>query len=335
MALFLGFVLLFFIQLSGEGLFENNTTRSQGPGRSKFRSVAIKSAGPEENDKLLSSYDACPRYVADSDKNGLPEVEKFTQGPEIRNVIRTIEKRLRINGTISLTFEDVDVIRRLCAFGIMNHEDDSWCALLDSASLDVMNYVGDLKNFYEHSFGNELGYEIICVLLADIIENLEDFSKGSSEARGVFRFASSGTMFALLTALGAYDNGTTLSASNFRPNSSRRFPSRLVPMSANIALVLFKCNLRGKQNETQNYKVQILINEKPMALPCCQGNITCSFEEFQAYFKHTVDNCDFDAMCALRKDKSTTTKALGLVNRPGLFLVMMEMFFATFKMLNI
>lgn len=137
----------------------------------------------------------------------------------------------------------------------MNHDDYSWCTLLDGESLDVINYVGDLKNFYEHSFGNELGYKIICVLLADIIENLEDFSKASSEARGVFRFASSGTIFALLTALGAYDNGTTLSASNFRSKNSRRFPSGLVPMSANIALVLYKCMRTEKKHEKHGFKV--------------------------------------------------------------------------------
>ena len=171
-------------------------------------------------------------------------------------MIKAIEKRLRINGTLSLTFQDADTVRKLCAFGIMNHNDDSWCALLDSENLNVLNYAGDLEKYYEHSFGNELSYKIICVLLGDITDSLDDFSKGTSEFRGVFRFASSGTLFSLLTMLGSFDNVTALRADNFKQSSNRKFPSTLVPMSANIALVLYTCYSTEINGKKPDHKVQ-------------------------------------------------------------------------------
>ena len=220
--------------------------------------MAIKSAGPEEEDKLLSSYDACPRYATDVDENGLDEYKNFIKGPEIKEVIKAVEKRLRINGSISLTFEDVEIIGQLCAFGIMNHGDDSWCALLSEDDLDVLNYAADLENYYQHSFGNELSYKIICVLLGDITKNLEDFSKEKKDARGEFRFASSGTLFSLFTILGAYDNGTVLRANNFEQNRNRTSPSNLVSMSANVAFVLYKCNSTNGKGGNSDHKVRPL-----------------------------------------------------------------------------
>ena len=75
----------------------------------------------------------------------------------------------------------------------MNRDDDSWGALLNEEDLEAINYASDLENFCEHSFGNELSYKIICILLGNITKNLEDFSKGTNDVRAEFRFASSAT----------------------------------------------------------------------------------------------------------------------------------------------
>ena len=174
----------------------------------------------------------------------MSEVKIFTSGAEIKNVERKIKQRLNYTDNKEFGYEVVDAIRSLCAFVIMNHNDPSWCSLLDADDLAVLNYADDLKNFYEHSSGNELSYKIICVLLADIIDSIKDFEKGESEARGVFRFASSGTLFSLFTILGLYENGTRLLANNYDKayDGNRKFPSRSVPMSANIAFVLYNCS---------------------------------------------------------------------------------------------
>lgn len=277
------------------GLFE-----AQGPvASSKFQPVAITFSGRDINDKLLSAYDSCPRYDIDVKERGVAEVEKFTEGPELNNLTTRLENRLGVTGKLSLTNDFVEKIFRLCAFGIMNRGDNSWCALLDEEDMKILEYQGDLEAYYEHSYGNQLSYKIVCPLLSEMTKNLQDFSKEKSDVRGVFRFASSGTLTSLLTILGLYKDTEPLRADNYLQQSKRQFRlSYMVPMSANIALVLFECN-STKEAGKREHKIQLLVNEKPIGLPCCHGNTTCTLDKFVTCFEETVKSCDFDIMCSL------------------------------------
>lgn len=276
------------------GLFE-----ARGPVTpSKFQPVAITFSG-RENDRLLSSYKWCPRYEIDVEEHGVAEVERFVQGPEIKNLTKQLEKRLQITGKLSLTFDLVEKIFRLCAFGVMNRRDSSWCSLLNEGDIKVLEYQDDLENYYEHSYGNSLNHKIECTLLSDITQHLRDFSMGKSAFRGVFRFTSSGTLVSLLTILGLFRDPVPLRADNYIQQSKRQFMiSNMVPMSANIAFVLSACNSTEKAGKLE-HKLQVLVNEKPVALSCCHGNTNCGLDEFLTCFKKTVDGCHFDAMCSL------------------------------------
>lgn len=106
---------------------------------------------------------------------------------------------------------------------LMNRNDSSWCSLLDEEDLKVLEYQGDMKNYYKHSYGNKLAYEIICPLLSDITQNLRDFTTNNSEFRGVFRFTSSGTVISLLTML-----------SKYHTFAGRQLPTELVFTPSNL-----------------------------------------------------------------------------------------------------
>ncbi|KAL9954606.1 hypothetical protein ACROYT_G042170 [Oculina patagonica] len=218
---------------------------------------------------------------------GFGEVKKFMEGPEMKNLTKRLEKRLQITGKLSLTFDFVEKIFRLCAFGVMNRGDDTWCALLDDEDIKVLEYQGDLEHYYEHSYGNELSYKIVCPLLSDITQILRDVSTAKSDLRGIFRFTSSGTLFSLLTMFGLLNQNTPLRADNYQQNSKRNFTSNKVPMAGNIAVVLFECNSTEKAGKLE-HKLQVMVNEKPVSLPCCHGNTTCSLGEFLSCFKETV-----------------------------------------------
>ena len=303
------------------GLFE-----TRGPAAlSKFQPVAITISGPKENDKLLLPYDACPKYKTDVTERGLGEVKKFKEGPEIRNLTKRLEERL----DTSLTFDYVEAIFKLCVFGVMNREDKSWCALLEDEDMKIMEYQGDLENYYEHSYGNELSYKIICPLLSDIYQNLKDVAAGKSDLRGVFRFTSSGTLISLLTMLGLLKDATPLKADNYRQKGQRNFRSETVPMSGNIAVVLYSCNsteMAGKPD----HKLQVLVNETPFALPCCHGNVTCDLDEFLTCFKDAVDSCNFDAMCSLPTTGKPTVAALAPIFHSKLELTLISFVFTLF-----
>ena len=116
--------------------------------------MAIEFAGREKDDKLLNSYKACPRYEIDVKEHGLQEVEKFMEGPEVKNVTRRLEERLQLKGKLSLTFDYVEKTFRLCSFGVMNRDDYTWCPLLDDEDMKECEYQADLEAYYEHSYGN-------------------------------------------------------------------------------------------------------------------------------------------------------------------------------------
>ena len=303
------------------GLFE-----ARGPVvPSKFQPVAITFSG-RENDRLLSSYKWCPRYEIDVEEHGVEEAEDFAKGPEIKNLTKQLEKRLQITGKLSLTFDFVEKIFRLCAFGVMNRGDNSWCSLLDEEDIKVLEYQGDLQNYYEHSYGNSLNHKIECTLLSDITQHLRDFSMEKSTFRGVFRFTSSGTLVSLLTILGLFKDSVPLRADNYIQQNKRQFMiSNIAPMSANIAFVLYACNSTEKAGKLE-HKLQVLVNEKPVALSCCHGNTTCGLDEFLMCFKESVDSCDFDAMCSL--PPTGNPKALASTSSPLHVFMSLSLIFA-------
>lgn len=305
------------------GLFE-----ARGPvAPSKFQPVAITFSG-RENDRLLSSYKWCPRYEIDVEEHGVEEIERFVKGPEIKNVTKQLEERLQITGKLSLTFDFVEKIFRLCAFGVMNRGDNSWCSLLNEDDIKVLEYQDDLENYYEHSYGNSLNHKIECTLLSDITQHLRDFSMGKNTFRGVFRFTSSGTLVSLLTILGLFRDTVPLRADNYIQQNKRQFMiSNVVPMSANIAFVLYSCSSTEKAGKLE-YKLQVLVNENPVPLSCCHGNITCGLDEFLSCFKETVDSCDFDALCSLPPTENP--KALAATSSPLPLLMSLSLIFALF-----
>lgn len=302
--------------------------KARGPvTTSKFQPVAITFSG-RENDKLLSSYKWCPRYEIDVEEHGVEEVEKFIKGPELRNLTKRLEERLQITGKLSLNLDFVEKIFRLCAFGVMNRGDNSWCALLEDEDIRILEYQGDLENYYEHSYGNQLNQKIECTLLSDITQNLRDFSQGKTDLRGVFRFTSSGTLISLLTILGLFKDSVPLRADNYQQQNKRQFTvSNMVPMSANIAVVMYVCNSTEKAGKRE-HKLQALVNEKPVALPCCHGNVTCGLNEFLSCFKETVESCDFDAMCSLPPTGNPTASAS--IFSPRLELILLSLVFTLF-----
>ncbi|KAK3743401.1 hypothetical protein QZH41_002301 [Actinostola sp. cb2023] len=278
------------------GIFEGNGTL----GNAKYQPIAIKFSGPKDNDKLLRYHAACPKYGKEiEDGTGLDELKKFGVGTEMKRVISNIEERLQLQGKINLTAEDAKDLFMLCAFATLNHETREWCSLFTDNDIKVFEYQSDLDNYYTHSYGNEFSYNTSCPLLGDVINTLNKFVK-ESVPYGIFRFAHSSTMVALQSILGMYKDPYKLMADNFEQSTNRTFRiSRNVPMAANLAFVLYRC---GKE-----FKVQVLMNERPAALPCCNGQSVCALKTFMSCYEDIGKNCDFEAMCKLSAHTASST----------------------------
>lgn len=80
--------------------------------------------------------------------------------------------------------------------------------------------------------------------------------------------------------------------------------------------------------EKRDHKVQVLVNEEPVTLPCCHGNVICSLDEFLSCFKETVDSCDLEAMCSL--SSTDQPKAIATLLYPRQILLSFFLVFTLF-----
>ena len=71
----------------------------------------------------------------------------------------------------------------------------------------------------------------------------------------------------------------------------------------------------------REHKVQLLVNEMAVGLPCCHGNTTCTLDGFVSCFEETVKSCDFDAMCSLPLTEKPKALAPIFYNRLDLMLL--------------
>ncbi|PFX25313.1 Multiple inositol polyphosphate phosphatase 1 [Stylophora pistillata] len=196
-------------------------------------------------------------------------MESFLKGPKVRSLTKRLEQRLQIIGKMSLTFDLVKKVFRLCAFGVMNRKDSSWCSLLEDDDVSIMQYQGDLETYYEHSYGNQLNLKMECTLLSKITKNLRDFSTGQTDLRGVFRFTSSSTVVKLLTILGLLKDSVPLRADNYLQMSKREFVT-----SNNYGSYVgqYRCGF----------------------VPCNSSRMAGKLDH-----KEIVDSCDLDTICSL------------------------------------
>lgn len=105
-----------------------------------------------------------------------------------------------------------------CAFEVVFHNNDShWCAMFDEEDLKEAEYGEDLDSYWTKctapnlqlklillAYGNELNYNISCILLNEILDIMNGKASGESELSlqtSKFRFAHAETIIPLATVL--------------------------------------------------------------------------------------------------------------------------------------
>lgn len=305
-----------------QGLFEGKGHL----GSMKFRPVAVKFSGSYNDDIVLRIFEACPRWQKiTARKRSQSEYRNFVNGPEMRKVSRKIVKRLRLSGKYSLRPEDAVEMFLMCAFGVQTDSaDSSWCSVFEDEEFKVLEYLNDLKLYWDRSYGRKINYNMACPLYAEITDSIERFLK-NGKPHGIFRFAHTGTVIPLFTMLGLYNDSVPPRADNFNEQANRTFRiSDVVPMSANVAFVLYNCNRDGAKRDAKekndcigqcqqsvstdrnefggtfqesHIKIQLLVNEAVVAMPACEGKMYCSLEKFLSFYSHIKDNCDINTVC--------------------------------------
>ena len=298
-----------------QGLFEGKGK----VGSAKYQPVAVKFSGSYDDDSVLRIFEACPKWQKITEKKrSRSEHAKFLNGPEMREVVQKIAERLKLRKKILLTPQMVVEMFLMCAFGIQTDSaDSSWCEVFEEADLKVLEYLNDLKLYWDRSYGREINYKMGCQLYAEIIDSFEGFLQ-SGKPHGIFRFAHTGTVIPLLTMLGLYNDTIPPTAGNFHQQANRKFRiSDVVPMGGNVAFLLYKCNKERPENKSKsdtegesdcaghchisNMTIQMLVNEAPVPMPACGGRMYCRLKNFLSYYSHIKDTCDIRTICGRRR----------------------------------
>lgn len=301
-----------------QGLFEGKG--HLGPG--KYQPVAIKSSGPSNEDTYLRIFEACPKWKKRTAKANR-EYANFTKGPEMRRVLEKISDRLKLGKSFSARLEYQWAVEMflMCAFGIQTDSaDTSWCDLFEEEDLKVLEYLNDLKLYWDRSYGRKINHRMSCRLYENITVSFNRFLE-SGKPHGVFRFAHTGTVIPLLTMLGMYKDVVPLRADNYLLQANRKFRiSNVVPMGGNVAFVLYNCknessmNLSDEADEKRTFSVsqmtiQLLVNEAAVPMPACGGRMYCGLQKFLNYYSHIKRNCDIDRICGKKKAKCARIKS--------------------------
>lgn len=185
------------------GMFEG----SGHLGASRYQPTAIH-AVDIDHDPLLRFFDMCPLYKK-VEKKRYVEVDKFLQGPEMKQVTERVNSRLQLPANRQLSGADIAELFKAYAFEVAVLNSTRFSPLFSTEDQEVLEYIRDMNKFYKSGYGHEINWKISCTLMKDVLDGLEnaikaavgrpDDGKPRQASRAIFRLVSSGyDLFLLL-----------------------------------------------------------------------------------------------------------------------------------------
>ncbi|KAF7704839.1 multiple inositol polyphosphate phosphatase 1-like [Silurus meridionalis] len=250
------------------------------------------------NDELMRFFDRCQRLVETVEKNkdAVKEVTLFNNGPEMKRVQEKLADRLQLP-YINVTSDSVETVFYLCAYEFTIHGVNSpWCRLLDDADARVLEYSGDLKQFWKRGFGHEINSKSSCVLFHDLFNRLDAVARNITSGGYVsdvvmVQVGHAETLLPLLTLLDLFKDKVPLNSTNFSSHRSRAFRSGvIVPYAANLVMALFDC--------PDGIRVQARLNEQPLSLPGL-NNLSPLYQDLRKRYEQLLQGCDQNTVCKM------------------------------------
>ncbi|XP_069467394.1 multiple inositol polyphosphate phosphatase 1 [Ambystoma mexicanum] len=270
---------------------------------------------PVINDNLMRFFDHCERFVTYIENNdtAMHQVDAFKEGPEIKRVLEKMGALLNVP-VKDLNADLVQVAFFTCSFELaINSVNSPWCSVFDEDDSKVLEYLNDLKQYWKRGYGYDINSKASCILFQDIFKHLERAVTESKSSQPislpvVLQFGHAETLQPLLVLMGLFKDKEPLTASNFAKQSNRKYRSgRIVPYAANMVLVLYHCDhVKGNEEE---YQVQMLLNEKPLAFPHSGRNIA-SYQELKGQYSDLLQGCNVTEECKRTQTNETVVDEL-------------------------
>lgn len=280
-------------------------------------------------DPVLRFYDSCPKYQRDVKENAsaLAQWRAFEGSPLLAAardaLVRSLGFPNASTAAAAITVKDVQAAFSACAYvdwrkpsvvsallpglcslsyrvvlfrfdyalyGITNQ----WCSLMSEAVIVSVDYLDDLRAFYQLAGGYAINYEMAAVLLQDVVAGMRGRLNRTNNFHAVADFAHAETTLPLMTLLGYTDRSSLLATANVSAIEAREFrTSVFAPFGANVEFRLFT----RKSNDAQHF-VQVLVNEQEAEVPGC-GDVYCDFAKVERLWKAHLEDVDFDQLCEL------------------------------------
>lgn len=233
------------------------------------------------------------------------EVEAFRNGTFMAELVADISATLGFLNHLDI--ETLTSMYKLCGYESAWHHDkmSAWCTPFDMHHLKVMEYMKDLKKYYRSAYGNPLTVNLGCELLRDMVESITNEKRNAT-----LYFSHDGEVRMLLVALGIGEDKIPPTAANYPSMDKRKWrTSLLIPFSANIASVLYRCP-GGSYGITEEARIAVFVNEKVVKLPKCGGREMCGRKEFLEAYASLLDpqKCNRDFCRQTSKSNPPSSK---------------------------
>lgn len=260
---------------------------------------------------MLWFHDQCEVISGKVPKNPLSSAIKK---PEVlRPIVNKVESKLQLPRG-SLADKAMDAIYNTCKFENAISNYSIWCDLLDKEDVEAYEYTEDVKSYLNDAYGENANTKQACPIISDLISKFKDGSTMSGingeKKKSYFHFSHAGAMKKFIAAFGVFEDKKSYSEDQITefmrtlkaPSNRRYRSSLLVPFSANMAFILYRCN-KPKKNEIK-YKMLTVVTEHPVKLKGC-GSTDCNFDKFMKEFSF-MEKCDLKEIC--RPKNASITK---------------------------
>ncbi|KAJ1666241.1 hypothetical protein EV178_002482 [Coemansia sp. RSA 1646] len=230
---------------------------------------------PQENDTTLSMHHICPTWIRDSAQLEQYEVALETLKFDVLNgptILWMINVRLGVSKT-TLLMDDIDIIYRLCGYDLSIYQDDSrWCTLLDHTMSEYLELRRDIAYSRLYGpYGANINKKIACVLLTDILKDIDSAMANPTTAVSTFRFGHAETMSFVSTLLKledtlGKDNAPITGNMSLSDAVDRGFKTTVIaPFSTNLVIELYRAIALSFSTPSAGAKVAVYLTTLAVA----------------------------------------------------------------------
>ncbi|XP_071444237.1 multiple inositol polyphosphate phosphatase 1 [Hetaerina americana] len=252
-----------------------------------------------KNDGLIRSYSNCTTWEdLMENKDGFKEYELFRESEEVQSLLKNVSYRLGFK--YNLTLDKIDTMYDMCRYDKSwnLNEASPWCACFSKEELKVLEYMQDLRYYYEAGYGHDINIKLGCPLVKDMVDRfralakeLEDGKRSSGtrneQPRGIFYFTHTKALLMLLARLGIAEDEQKLTHTDYRSAREREWQtSQLSPFSANLVMVFYNCH--GSQREPQ---VMMYLQGRKVNYKGCRVGL-CNWKYLEDKLGPIADKCD-------------------------------------------